>query len=170
VDTDEVHDLALLKIDQGFLPLDHYSTPIFSIARPAEGTQVAISGYPLNKKVMQTTSGAIASSWDYETVVEPRPDRPQTKEPKIEDYFDVDVHLNPGNSGGPVYLPDNGEVIGVAQAYNTAYVMVVSGDVPTPAKDKESGQPLLGNSGLKVPRPAYGLSSLRRARLSAPYR
>jgi S1-C subfamily serine protease len=63
VDRDAIHDLALLKLDHPFSPEVPQSVVKLSIARPEEGSQVAVSGYPLGEDVLVTTSGAVASSW-----------------------------------------------------------------------------------------------------------
>lgn len=158
VDTDPMHDLVLLKPQwQLFAPWagkEHAAS--FSVARPEDGTCIAVSGYPLGKQVMVTTSGAVASSWDYEERQQPIPGRPGILLPETKDIFLVDMHVNHGNSGGPVYRVDTGAVIGVADAYaleDNVMLAPLSGGKPDPAYD-QSGRALMTNAGLGVVVPA----------------
>jgi S1-C subfamily serine protease len=87
---------------------------------------------------------------------EPVPGRPGITVPKIQDLYLLDIHLNHGNSGGPVYSPDTGAVIGVADAYQLDDVMVegLPGSEPEQAHDKDTGRALKTNAGLGVVVPA----------------
>ena len=150
VDKDDTHDLALLKPDQQLTAFGR--PPIFRVSRPEDGQRVAVSGYPVKENVMITTSGTVASSWGFNTSQQLLPNG--TKIPKLEDVFLVDMHVNHGNSGGPVYLVDTGAVIGVAEAYRGDDVMsAMPGGVAKPAVDS-AGNPLMANAGLGVVTPA----------------
>jgi len=77
--------------------------------------------------------------------------------PKIQDQFLIDIHLNHGNSGGPIYSPETGAVIGVADAYaleDNVMVEGLPGREPEPAYDKDTGRALMTNAGLGVVIPA----------------
>jgi S1-C subfamily serine protease len=157
VDKDEVHDLALLKLDRPFSPEIPHSVVKFSVARPDEGSRVAVSGYPLGEDVLVTTSGSIASAWEGKRVQQPVPGRPGLTVPSIADQFLIDIHLNHGNSGGPVYSPDTSAVIGVADAYtleDNVMIEGLPGSAPEPAYDKDTGRALMTNAGLGVVVPA----------------
>ncbi|HEV2498829.1 MAG TPA: serine protease [Terriglobia bacterium] len=163
VDRDEIHDLALLKLDHPFSPQVPQSVVKLSIARPEEGSWVAVSGYPLGEDVLVTTSGAVASSWGSKMVQELGPGGPLHR---IEDLYLLDIHLNHGNSGGPVYSPDSAAVIGVADAYEMDDVMVeggLPGAQPEQALDKDTGRALKANAGLGVVVPTrYVLDLLKK--------
>jgi S1-C subfamily serine protease len=95
----------------------------------------------------------VDSSWGYESAQEPAPGRPGITLPTIKDVFLVDLHLNHGNSSGPVYSVDTGAVIGVADAYaleDNVMVEPLPGGKPDPARDQISGRALMTNAGLGV--------------------
>jgi S1-C subfamily serine protease len=163
VDTDEIHDVALLKLEHPFSPQAPISVVTFTVARPVEGHQVAISGYPLGEDLLQTTAGRITSAWDGKLAVQPIPGRPEIKAPQIQDLFDIDARINGGNSGGPVYYGDTGAVIGMVKAYKLGDVWVEGvrpGEKPTQAFDKDTGRPLGVNSGIGVVIPARYIVAL----------
>jgi S1-C subfamily serine protease len=136
VDVDPVHDLALLKIQRNTVISSYVGLAVIqgghpqsiptvqpqaaaklSSKRPEEGEPIAVSGYPLRKTVLITTSGAVASSWDYDVKEVQSPGAPDWfRLPNIADSYLADMHVNPGNSGGPVYSVENGAVIGVCVA------------------------------------------------------
>lgn len=123
VDIDRLHDLALLKSAtplnnlpySGKRPIN-VSACVLSLNTPDEGTPVAISGYPLNIPSLVTQTGTVASNtfFDFKRagVIN-----------KSVDYFLLDATVNPGNSGGPAYLPATGEIVGVIVAYRNAPVI-----------------------------------------------
>jgi len=116
-DRDTIHDLALLRPDLPLFvvrPKNHVA--VLSIGRPEDGEQVAVSGYPLAKTVLVSTSGAVASSWAYEYFQRPVPGSPGFWLPDTRDIFLVDLHVNHGNSGGPVYSVETSAVIGMCDA------------------------------------------------------
>ena len=160
VDEDVRHDLALLKLKANpftdeKVPL---KSPIKAVSyihrvatlgpptRPRDGDAIAVSGYPLNQKVLITTSGHLASSWSSNSVPAQVPGAPPgVLVPDIADLYVGDMHVNFGNSGGPVYLVEQGKVIGVCVAYRTAPVTFGDGNQePARAEDR----PLSFNSGL----------------------
>jgi S1-C subfamily serine protease len=118
IDEDPIHDLALLKLNPNPFTIDvDLKTPNgdvqkivqvkparLSLGRPDEGEPVAVSGYPLRSPVMVTTSGAIASSWEVDQ---------KTFSSHVSDSYLADMHVNHGNSGGPVFSIVDGSVIGV---------------------------------------------------------
>lgn len=126
VDEDPVHDLALLRLrynpfstDAGVLHTAKGDVKIlqvkaskFSTSRPDEGEPIAVSGYPLSSPVLITTSGAIASSWVLEQRDLPS-GAPRLSVPHVSDAYLADMHVNHGNSGGPVFSVPDGAVIGV---------------------------------------------------------
>lgn len=131
VEVDELHDVALLKLTEDIFS-SSFNTGIkirgktlklkAAIAKlkplmPREGESVLISGYPLSIPTLVTQSGMIAS--DTYTPIETHPERAPSAVavPEIEDTILVDAVVNPGNSGGPVYMPGSNFVIGICEAF-----------------------------------------------------
>ena len=154
---DELHDVVILKMKQNpffgqmgtFVSgpgqkIDYlHKAAILSPDRPRDGELVAASGYPLNKMALVTTSGSVASGWDYEMKqVHPPNAPPGFMIPESSDSYLVDMHVNHGNSGGPVYTIKDGGVIGICVSFNEAPVEH-GNNAPSPQAD-----PLYFNSGL----------------------
>ena len=133
VDEDENYDLAVLKlrrnpfreeISAGIrirgkdVPIQ-VSTAKLRSQRPMEGQWIGISGYPFEERVMVTNSGYVASVWT------------------IPNYL-ADAEVNPGNSGGPVYLVEDASVIGVCVAIRGSKVWNERGE-PVPNLFYSSG-------------------------------
>jgi S1-C subfamily serine protease len=145
IDQDEANDLALLevmpsgpssiidgkvvKVGTGVASLDP--------ARPIDGTQIAVSGYPLRNFILITNVGWLASAWSLDESHSGR------------DRYIADMRVNGGNSGGPVYEVETGKVLGVCIAYQPAPLM--SGGQPLLTPDNRD---LSYNSGLSVIVPA----------------
>ncbi|MFC1824825.1 S1C family serine protease [Thermodesulfobacteriota bacterium] len=112
---DEIHDLALLKIQKGELP----PLPLGDSSQVMEGESVAFTGYPLGLILglnPTTHAGIIAA---IAPIVIPSPTASTIKKEIIKflrhpyDIFQLDATAYPGNSGSPVFRISNGEVIGV---------------------------------------------------------
>jgi S1-C subfamily serine protease len=132
IDIDEVHDLALLKVSRnpfngelqtriagpsGMLPFN------VGVARinprlPDEGESLLVSGYPLDIPTFVSQRGMVASRSFY-TVGGPGPNSRFTT-PETLDSIILDAVVNPGNSGGPVYDSESGDVVGICDAYELA--------------------------------------------------
>ena len=110
---------ALVAVDGGEGRSEVAVAPL-SVVRPVEGVTVASSGYPLANSVLITNTGVVASAWAT------APDAADLGvgiaifEPV--DRYVIDLEVNPGHSGGPVYLAEDGSVIGVCVATQTAPV------------------------------------------------
>jgi len=143
---------------------------------PREGAAVAVSGYPFAVESLVTNSGTIATAFFPSFPGGPMPDPPRppadtpgevrtqeilTPGPASNRYL-ADLEVNPGNSGGPVYLVDTAEVIGVCVATRQAPVYL--GNQPA----SFNGAPLTYSSGLTVVIPApYVEAMLRDERVTA---
>jgi S1-C subfamily serine protease len=130
-DTDPAHDIAILQLAQspfseafrlGIKTGDKEPKVTLGVAKldqslPPEGQTVLVSGYPLSIPTLVTQKGMIAS----EPVGVVQMQRPNalagSLPPEIEDSILLDAVVNPGNSGGPVYLPGEHSVIGICDAY-----------------------------------------------------
>lgn len=168
VERDPRHDLALLRAkvnpftsgrppgvfrtpDGGMGINALYGLARLDLSRPRDGELIAVSGYPLSNPTLITTSGIIASAWASESMeVAPEGAPEGFTMPEIVDSYIADVAVNPGNSGGPVYIGQDGRTIGVCVAFRIA-------DAGTEA------MPLRYNSGLTIVVPIqYGVELLRR--------
>lgn len=132
-------DLALLQLGRGLqdlfgnlrvgpdaMPAPKPRAVTLSTTRPREGVPIAVSGYPLQEPSLVTTAGVLASSWAMENMHKGR----------FADRYLADLTANPGNSGGPAYLTDTAEVIGVLVAGRLVPIHGLPPDAPalmTPA-------------------------------------
>lgn len=116
VAVDEEHDLARLKISGTPLPV----MELGDISKATEGQAIAFTGFPLGAALgfHHATHRGIISSITPVT-------RPATNSQKLDpkvvaqlrrspySVFQLDATAFPGNSGSPVYNPENGMVLGV---------------------------------------------------------
>jgi S1-C subfamily serine protease len=173
IDVDTTHDLALLKLKQnpfkGEVHLgvslsgkeipNAVNTATLSLDRPQDGDAIALSGYPLSNPVLITKGGWVATSWSYDRALKQVPGAPPGFVfPYIgDDTYLADIEVNPGNSGGPVYLVSNAKVIGMAVAMQRTSVTV------TDEEGKEipiKGPRFWYSSGLTVVTPARYIDDL----------
>lgn len=168
VEEDPRHDLALLRMrnnpfasgrqpgvsrttDGGVSINAMWGLAPLNVGRPRDGDGVVVSGYPLAYPTLITTAGIIASAWDSNSMdVVPEGAPPGFTIPDFQDSYLADVAVNPGNSGGPVYLQDDGSVIGICVAFRVA-------------ETNGGGVPLRYNSGLSIVVPIrYAVDMLTR--------
>jgi S1-C subfamily serine protease len=168
VEEDERHDLALFQLDPnpftsgkpsgvardsqgGYTVNGLYGLAPLSLAPVRDGDAVAVSGYPSIAPALVTTHGVVASATATDVVEVQPPGAPDGFTiPDVKDSYLIDVAVNPGNSGGPVYSVYDGAAIGVCVAFRIA-------EVPL------EGSPLAYNSGLAVAVPIrYALELLQR--------
>jgi len=126
---DQAHDLALLKLrNKNELPAPVNTSgneikPIINAASlrlraPRDGTQIAISGFPLNTPVLITSSGWLASSSGEYAAGNAPPSPPgDSAASETADVYLANMRIIRGNDGGPVYSAENGEVIGVGTTF-----------------------------------------------------
>jgi S1-C subfamily serine protease len=135
-DTDPAHDLAILQLAQSpfseafrlaIKTGDKEPKVTLGVAKldqnlPPEGQTVLVSGYPLSIPTLVTQKGMIASE-TLSVVQMQRPNAPAgSPTPEIADAILLDAVVNPGISGGPVYLPGEHSVIGICDAYEPAAI------------------------------------------------
>jgi S1-C subfamily serine protease len=128
---DDKHDIAVLEPERNPLSLSNQTTPpmlkmgdksilvqseklrpsVLSSNAFRDGDPIFTSGYPLENATLITTSGSIASS---------KPVGVDEVTGKFEDVYLADIHVNPGNSGGPAFSLEAGTVIGMVRAYQPA--------------------------------------------------
>ena len=115
VNVDRRHDLALLAFD---------GAPVSPVklanGLPREGVNIAFMGFPIGGALgfSQVTHRGIVSS--IAGIALPAPSSQQLNERSVQqlrlgsfDVLQLDATAYPGNSGGPIFDPDTGVVIGV---------------------------------------------------------
>ena len=116
LEVDRVHDLALLRFDGPAVP----ALTLRDSTLVREGQSVAFMGFPIGSQLgfSPVTHRGIVSS--ITPAVMPAPTSRQLSEASIRgirsgsfDIFQLDATAYPGNSGGPLFDPDTGEVVGV---------------------------------------------------------
>jgi S1-C subfamily serine protease len=172
-DTDPVHDIAILQLTQnpflaafrlGIKTGDKEPKVALSVAKldqslPPEGQTVLVSGYPLSSPTLVTQKGMVASE-TYTVVQVQHPSAPAgSLTSDVEGAMLLDAVVNPGNSGGPVYLPGERSVIGICEAYEPSPIFTTQ---PPPAAVSAVGQ----NSGLAVVIPIkYAITFLQKNKI-----
>lgn len=113
---DKAHDLALMRIGGGVLP----PLTLRDSDTVKEGAAVAFTGFPIGGVLgfSPVTHRGIVSA--ITPIVLPGGNARQLKEGQVRqikqgvfDVFQLDGTAYPGNSGGPLFDPDSGEVVGV---------------------------------------------------------
>lgn len=145
VDRDIQHDLALLKLRENPFTGELKPITLFSFGpesniddvpwdflyglstifkgRPKEGADIAVSGYPFESPVLITNSGIIASSWaSRESSFNYRTKFVAPKMGESPNIYLADFQANPFNSGGPVYLVENAEIVGLLSSSLSSHV------------------------------------------------
>ena len=116
IDTDRTHDLALLRIEGQPVP----PVVLGNSDAVREGQAVAFMGFPIGGALgfRPVTHRGIVSS--ITPAVLPASNARQLTDATIRgaragdfDIFQLDATAYPGNSGGPLFDPDTGEVLGV---------------------------------------------------------
>ncbi len=78
-------------------------------SRAQDGEAIVACGYPFGEPGLVTTSGTIASAWKSDMLMT---SQIVGKPTSIETYW-VDLRVNPGNSGGPIFRMEDRSVLGV---------------------------------------------------------
>lgn len=117
IDVDKIHDLALLRFEGPAIP----SVVVRDSDAVREGQAIAFIGFPIGGALgfsPVTHRGMISS---IAPAALPTPSAQQLNAKTIRslragdvfDIFQLDGTAYPGNSGGPLFDPDNGDVLGV---------------------------------------------------------
>ena len=125
VDTDSIHDIALLRLRGKEIPPMIGNRPPLKLQpvdlncdRPDDGVAIGVSGYPVNQPVLVTNGGFMATSWAFDIEGLRSRETPEFyRRLETADSYLADINVNPGNSGGPVYLVGDGSVIGMCVGY-----------------------------------------------------
>jgi S1-C subfamily serine protease len=136
--SDSANDVAILKVDTTSVPI-----PLASTFASQKGEDVLTLGYPLialQGQEQKATFGRINALSGLKDDVR---------------LIQVDVPIQPGNSGGPL-LNDKGEVIGVVTAtLNSIVTLRAAGHLPQNvnyAIKIDYALPLLNSAGIALPR------------------
>jgi S1-C subfamily serine protease len=124
---DQDHDIALLEAKNTQIAMAMIGSHIYYVGACNlddhllhDGESVFTSGFPLGLPYMITTSGAIASSDPIGFTGGNQED--------VKDTYWVDIHVNEGNSGGPLFSRTSGSVVGMVDAYEFAPVRYETGE------------------------------------------
>jgi serine protease Do len=116
VDQDAVHDLALLKLEGAAVP----ALALKDSNTVREGQSLAFMGFPIGGGLGFSSVTHRATVSSIAPIVLPVPAARQLNERAIRslragpfDIFQLDGTAYPGNSGGPLFDPDTGEVVGI---------------------------------------------------------
>jgi V8-like Glu-specific endopeptidase len=90
------YDYAVLDVPE-IQRLNPYQFEVIDHSAKSVGEEVAFLGYPLNRMNLTCHSGIISSFYRSNSV----------------DVIQIDASVNPGNSGGPLFVPQTGKVIGI---------------------------------------------------------
>jgi len=109
VATDPLHDLALFHIEPN--PSTKPKTPFVRLSNtaPNDGDAIFSCGFPFGEPGIVTTSGAIASASKLAVLITAAS---AGAIGKIFVYW-VDLAVNPGNSGGPIFSNADQSVLGI---------------------------------------------------------
>lgn len=116
LEMDRIHDLALLRIQGAPVP----AMAMRDSDTVREGQSVAFAGFPIGGALgfsMVTHRGVVSS---ITAIALPTPTAQQLNERTVRrlregafDIFQLDATAYPGNSGGPLFDVDTGEVLGI---------------------------------------------------------
>jgi S1-C subfamily serine protease len=122
--TDPSHDLAVIQatgdpfsdMDKAVsgtqtagIPKSKAGFVTFSTSRPSDGEEVFALGYPFFSFSPVSTSGKVASAWNFRTLI-----RAQAAGfSEAVEVYELDLGINPGNSGGPIFKSSDQSVLGV---------------------------------------------------------
>lgn len=110
------HDLTLLQIDGPPVP----ALVVGNSDAVREGQSLAFMGFPIGSVLGYSAVTHRATVSSITAAVPPTPSAQQLSAPAIRslrvgkfDIFQLDATAYPGNSGGPLFDPETGEVVGV---------------------------------------------------------
>ena len=108
-----------------------------------QGDEVGVCGYPFGQQLhadVYNNQPAVIPSFSagIVSVVFPHPDTP----PEFQGIFQMDAMINGGNSGGPVFNPGTGEVVGIVTSSVNVPSRVLQDPSAGPNEDKPG--PMLG--------------------------
>lgn len=116
---DDTHDIALLRAEK---PIGSKPMTLRGAPELAEGEQVAFTGFPIGTVLglHPVTHRGIISAKTPIVIPQATPKRLDPKMIKrLREAFEVyqlDATAYPGNSGSPLYDPENGEVVGIVSS------------------------------------------------------
>jgi serine protease Do len=116
LERDEVHDLALLRLSASAGP----GLELGTSDRVREGDDLAFMGFPIGSVLGYSPVTHRATVSSITAAALPSPSAKQLQEKAVRglrngtfDIFQLDATAYPGNSGGPLFDPETGRVMGV---------------------------------------------------------
>jgi S1-C subfamily serine protease len=82
-----------------------------ALTKPRDGDEIFACGFPFGEPGLVTTSGALASAWKSETLMTAQ--AAGLSDTTLTDTYWVDLRVNPGNSGGPIFRMRDHAVLGI---------------------------------------------------------
>ena len=107
------HDIAIVTIPPGS-PTPDVGMPLADPSHVKEGGHVATCGWPYGTEIQRATNEPPLSSfrWGRMSMISPHPEM----SPGGRNLYYTQMPVDPGNSGGGVFSPQTGELIGVVSA------------------------------------------------------
>lgn len=110
LDQDALHDVALLSVGPlGVKSLNARYVKL-DLKRPRDGSGVFTCGFPLSAESLTTSEGTIATAWGMENLLTAHAHGIQD----MINIYRVNLTINPGSSGAPVFSRETGDLVGMA--------------------------------------------------------
>ncbi len=104
-------DVALIHVEAEGLP----ALALGSSSNLRIGTEVAVAGFPVNQSMEGLGFRALTPTLVQGIVAARQSYRPTSISQPVR-VLQIDANLNPGHSGGPVFIRSTGEVVGIANS------------------------------------------------------
>lgn len=127
------HDLAVVRLPKP--PRQLPSIDVDYGYAPIEGDPVATCGFPYGLEVHEGKSTLASFLWGWVSAVVPHPDMA----PDHRVHYLLQLPTNPGNSGGAVFDPDTGKILGIASRHFAPKGMATALSIAEPVHHARQG-------------------------------
>lgn len=127
------HDLAAVRLPHPPKPLS--AIDIDYGYAPVEGDPVATCGFPYGLEVHEGKSTLASFLWGWVSAVVPHPD--MAAEHRV--HYLLQLPTNPGNSGGAVFDPDTGKILGITSRHFAPKGMATALSIAEPVHHARKG-------------------------------